>query len=72
MVRASGAAKRDQSLYLGTYRRISNYNGHYAYEYEGKEQLFIYYYSSPVRPPAKCICSNRYIILQVRAIGNKR
>ncbi len=48
-MRASGPAKRDQSLYLGTYNKISNYNGHLAYELEGKEQLYIYYYSSPVR-----------------------
>ena len=37
-----------QSLYLGTYRKISNYNNHFAYKLEGKEQLYIYYYSSPV------------------------
>ena len=38
-----------QSLYLGTYRKISNYNNHFAYKLEGKEQLYIYYYSSPVK-----------------------
>ena len=49
MVRASGAARRDQSLYLGTYKKVSNYNGHIAYELEGKDRLYIYFYSSPVR-----------------------
>ena len=48
MVRATGNAKRDQSLYLGTYSKISDYNGHSAYELDGKGQLYIYYYSSPV------------------------
>ena len=49
MVKASGNAKQDQSLYLGTYNKISNYNGHHAYEREGKERLYIYFYSSLVR-----------------------
>ena len=48
MVKASGNAKQDQSLYLGTYIKISNYNGHHAYEREGKERLYIYFYSSLV------------------------
>ncbi len=48
VVKASGSAKRDQSLYLGTYRKVSTYNGHFAYRLQGKEQLYIYYYSSPV------------------------
>ena len=50
MVKASGNAKQDQSLYIGTYNKISNYNGHHAYEREGKERLYIYFYSSLVRP----------------------
>ena len=45
---ASGGAKEDQSLYLGTYRQIANYNGHAAYELEGADQLYIYFYSSVV------------------------
>ena len=45
---SSGAAKEDQSLYLGTYRIIANYNGHAAYELEGADQLYIYFYSSVV------------------------
>ena len=45
---SSGAAKEDQSLYLGTYRLIANYNGHAAYELEGGDQLYIYFYSSVV------------------------
>ena len=49
MVKASGNAKQDQSLYIGTYTKISNYNGHHAYEREGKERLYIYFYSSLVR-----------------------
>ena len=48
VVRASGTAKDDQSLYLGNYRQIANYNGHAAYELEGQDQLYIYYYSSVV------------------------
>jgi len=48
VVKANGAAKRDQSLYLGTYRKVSDFNGHFAYKLEGREQLYIYYYSSPV------------------------
>ena len=48
VVKASGNAKQDQSLYLGTYIKISNYNGHHAYEREGKERLYIYFYSSLV------------------------
>ena len=48
VVRANGNAKRDQSLYLGTYSKISDYNGHSAYELDGKGQLYIYFYSSPV------------------------
>ena len=48
VVVSSGAAKEDQSLYLGTYRIIANYNGHAAYELEGADQLYIYFYSSVV------------------------
>lgn len=48
VVKASGTAKDDQSLYLGNYRQIANYNGHAAYELEGQDQLYIYYYSSVV------------------------
>ena len=48
VVVASGGAKDDQSLYLGTYRQIANYNGHAAYELEGTDQLYIYFYSSVV------------------------
>ena len=48
IVKASGTAKDDQSLYLGNYRQIANYNGHAAYELEGQDQLYIYYYSSVV------------------------
>ena len=48
VVVASGGAKEDQSLYLGTYRQIANYNGHAAYELEGADQLYIYFYSSVV------------------------
>ena len=48
VVVSSGAAKEDQSLYLGTYRVIANYNGHAAYELEGADQLYIYFYSSVV------------------------
>ena len=49
MVKASGNAKQVQSLFLGTYNKTSNYNGHHAYEREGKERLYIYFYSSLVR-----------------------
>ena len=48
VVRATGSAKDDQSLYLGNYRQIANYNGHAAYELDGSDQLYIYYYSSVV------------------------
>ena len=48
VVKANGNAKQDQSLYLGTYEKISTYNGHHAYEREGKERLYIYFYSSLV------------------------
>ena len=47
-MKAAGNAKRDQSLYLGTYNKISDYNGHAAYELEGRDQLYVYFYSSPV------------------------
>ncbi len=44
---ADGFAKRDQGPYLGNYKKIADYNGHAAYEQEGKSQLYIYFYSSP-------------------------
>ena len=48
VVKASGRAKEDQSIYLGTYRQIVNYNDHAAYALEGSEQLYIYFFSSVV------------------------
>ena len=54
VVKASGTAKDDQSLYLGNYRQIANYNGHAAYELEGQDQLYIYYYSSVVSTSRYC------------------
>ena len=48
VVKANGPAKEDQSIYLGVYRQIVNYNGHAAYEKEGDDQLYIYYFSSVV------------------------
>ena len=50
VVRATGPASEDQSIYLGTYRQIVNYNDHAAYALEGSEQLYIYYFSSVVSP----------------------
>ena len=49
MVKAAGPAKDDQSIYLGVYRQIINYNNHAAYELEGSDQLYIYFFSSVVR-----------------------
>ena len=48
VVKASGNARDDQSIYLGTYRQIVNYNDHAAYALEGSEQLYIYFFSSVV------------------------
>ena len=53
VVKATGPARDDQSIYLGTYRQIVNYNDHAAYALEGSEQLYIYFFSSVVRFPAK-------------------
>ena len=44
VVKASGPAKDDQSIYLGVYRQIINYNEHAAYELEGSDQLYIYFF----------------------------
>jgi hypothetical protein len=49
VVKAAGPAKDDQSIYLGVYRQIINYNNHAAYELEGSDQLYIYFFSSVVR-----------------------
>ena len=57
MVKANGPAKEDQSIYMGTYREVANYNGHIAYEKEGSDQLYIYYFSSVVSLYAKFISS---------------
>ncbi|CAB4062518.1 unnamed protein product [Lepeophtheirus salmonis] len=47
IVKANGNAKLDQSLYLGAYNKISDsYNGRFAYEREGREQLYIYFFKS--------------------------
>ena len=58
-VLATGNAKRDQSLYLGIYNQISNYNNRTAYKSvfqvstksgkNGNEHLYIYFYNTPVR-----------------------
>ena len=47
-VKAFGKAKDDQSVYVGTYRQVANYNDHAAYELEGPDSLYIYYFTSVV------------------------
>ena len=48
---ASGNAAKDQKLYIGSYRKISDdYNGHFAYKLEDKKtERYLYLKSSPVR-----------------------
>ena len=48
VVRSSGQANKDQSVYMGTYKKVSVYNGRFAYEREGKDQLYLFFYESPV------------------------
>ena len=49
LVKATGGAKDDQSLYLGSYKKVSNpYNGRSAYEREGTDKLYIYFFTSEV------------------------
>ena len=49
LVKATGGAKGDQSLYLGSYKKVSNpYNGRSAYEREGTDKLYIYFFTSEV------------------------
>ena len=59
MVKAAGPAKDDQSIYLGVYRQIINYNNHAAYELEGSDQLYIYFFSSVVRIDFGILCHKK-------------
>ena len=49
LVKATGGAKDDQSLYLGSYKKVSSpYNGRGAYQREGTDKLYIYFFTSEV------------------------
>ena len=62
MVKAAGPAKDDQSIYLGVYRQIINYNNHAAYELEGSDQLYIYFFSSVVRLTLESSLTKRFMV----------
>ena len=46
-VGSTGEARRDQTLYMGVYSRLQeDYNGRPVYVKEGREELYVYYFTS--------------------------
>ena len=48
IVKATGKARDDQSLYLGTYRRLGSQLGRHTFIREGEDKLYVYFFSSQV------------------------